>query len=46
VGDAGRERGEERGTVATDEVEEAQQCSSGGGSCAALSISSGVVGGR
>ena len=36
MGDAGRERGEERGTGATDEVEEAQQCSSGGGTYAAL----------
>ena len=46
MGDAGGEQGEEQGTVAIDEVEEAQQCSSGGGSCAALPISSGVAGDR
>ena len=36
MGDAGGEREEEQGTVAIEEAEEAQQCSSGGGSCAAL----------
>ena len=46
MGDEGRERGGEQGTMATDKVEEAQQCSSGGDSCAALSTSGGVAGGR
>ena len=36
MGDAGGEREEEQRTGPIEEAEEAQQCNSGGGSCAAL----------
>jgi hypothetical protein len=42
LGEAGGEKGEGQGTVATEEIEEAHQCSNGGGSCAALATRTGV----